>query len=371
MNNVHEDKPVLFETRWALSYLRGPLTRAQLQMLKKDAGATFTAPSPEEKGAMNRAPTDAVSDRPVLAPEIPQYFLPVRSTEPAGANLIYVPQIWGSAKIYYADPKAGIATEQSLVFLTKASRVWDGAQSTDLDESDLEKFPAPDSVFGELPSEASNPKSYGVWTRAFSDWLFRTQKLDLLKSNLFGQISKPGESERDFRIRLQQASREERDRQVEKLRQKYSAKISSIQDRIRRAEQSVEREKAQASQQKMQTAISFGTTVLGALFGRKKLSTSVLGRATTAARGVGRSIKESEDIDRAEESVDVQRKQLSDLESQVQMETQDLTTRIDPQSESLQTVEVRPKKANITVKSVALAWVPHWQDASGKLIQAV
>jgi aryl-alcohol dehydrogenase-like predicted oxidoreductase len=166
---------------------------------------------------------------------------------------------------------------------------------------------------------------------------------------------------------LQQASREERDRQVEKLRQKYSTKISSLQGQIQRAEQSVDREKAQASQQKMQTAISFGTTILGALFGRKKLSTSVLGRATTAARGVGRSMKESQDIDRAEESVDVLRKQLTDLESQLQVETQDLTTRMDPQSETLQAMEVRPKKANITVKTVALAWVPHWQDATGKL----
>jgi hypothetical protein len=370
MNNVHEDKPVLFETRWALSYLRGPLTRAQLQLLRKNLDETSSKPAKPEQASINRAPTSVAKDRPVLPPEVPQYFLPVRSPEPAGSNLIYIPQIWGSAKIYYADPKAGIATEQNLTFLAEPSNVWDGAQSANLDETDLDKFPAPDSVYGELPSEASNPKSYGVWNRGFSDWLFRTQKLDLLKSNSSGQISKPGESERDFRIRLQQASREERDRQVEKLRQKYSTKISSLQGQIQRAEQSVEREKAQASQQKMQTAISFGTTILGALFARKKLSTSVLGRATTAARGVGRSMKESQDIDHAVESVDALRKQRSDLESQLQIETQDVTTRMDPVSVTLQQIEVHPKKANITVKTVALAWVPHWQDDTGKLTPA-
>ena len=33
MNNVHENQPVTFETRWAMSYLRGPLTRSQLQTI--------------------------------------------------------------------------------------------------------------------------------------------------------------------------------------------------------------------------------------------------------------------------------------------------------------------------------------------------
>ena len=31
MNNVHEDAPEVFETRWTLSYLRGPLTRTQIK----------------------------------------------------------------------------------------------------------------------------------------------------------------------------------------------------------------------------------------------------------------------------------------------------------------------------------------------------
>jgi len=370
MNNVHEDHPVLFETRWALSYLCGPLTRAQLQKLAKPATSPTNNPTPAAQGAINHAPTSLGSNRPVLPPEIPQFFLPVRSSGPAGSSLVYVPKIWGSAKIYYADPKAGIAAEQGISCVTDPVEGWESAGTSDLTEADLEKFPESNSQFEALPTEAANPKSYGVWTKTFSDWLFRTQKLDLLKSGLFGQTSKLGETERDFRIRLQQAAREERDRQIQKLRQKYASQTTSMQDRIRRAEQSVDREKAQASQQKMQTAISFGTTVLGALFGRKRLSTSVLGRATTAARGVGRSIKESQDIDRAEGSAQALKQQLADLENQLQKETEDLASRIDSQNETFQSVEVRPKKANITVKNVALAWEPHWQDSSGKLVPA-
>ena len=49
MNNVHEDKPVVFQTRWALSYLRGPLTREQIQALmapRKQASAPAAPATP-------------------------------------------------------------------------------------------------------------------------------------------------------------------------------------------------------------------------------------------------------------------------------------------------------------------------------------
>jgi hypothetical protein len=367
MNNVHEDEPVLFESRWALSYLAGPLTRAQIQRLKRPVEQNSNiAQSPDTSTTQVTVETE----RPVLPPEIQQYFVPVATSQPAGSSLIYIPKLWGSAKLFYADAKIGIAAEQDISLLKDFDSDWSDAGKTDFKEADFDQFPPVDGVFGELPPEGSNPKSYATWTRSFSGWVFRTQTLKLWKSNLLNQVSRPQETEKDFRIRLQLAAHEERDRQVEKLRTKYATKITSLQDRLRRAQQTVEKEKTQASQQKMQTAISFGTTVLGALFGRKKVSTSVLGRATTAARGVGRSMKESEDIARAEESVSVLQKQLTALEQQLQIESQELQNRIDPQTETFQPLEIRPKKTNITVKQVALVWIPHWKDANGNMKKA-
>jgi hypothetical protein len=368
MNNVHEDEPVLFESRWALSYLAGPLTRTQIQRLKKPLRQSPNIIQPPVAAGIL---TTAESERPVLPPEIEQYFLPVRTAVPSGSSLIYIPKLWGSSKLFYADAKIGIAAEQEISLIKDFDSDWNDAEILNSREKDLDQFPPIEGAFGELPPEGSNPKSYATWTRSFSDWVFRTQTLKLWKSTQLNQISRPQESEKDFRIRLQQAAHEERDRQVEKLRTKYATKINSLQDRLRRAQHAVEREKTQASQQKVQTAISFGTTVLGALFGRKKISTSVLGRATTAARGVGRSMKESEDIARAEESVSVLQKQLADMEQQLQIESQELQNRIDPQTETFQSFEIRPKKTNITVKQVGLVWVPHWKDANGNIKSAL
>jgi hypothetical protein len=185
------------------------------------------------------------------------------------------------------------------------------------------------------------------------------------------KVSNPDESERDFRLRLQQEFREVRDEAVEKLRQKYAPKSIALKERIRRAEQAVEREEGQAKQQKTQAAISIGATLLGAFTGRKKISSSVLGKASTAARGVSRSMEAQSDITRAKDTVEALQQQFNDLQAQFDEEVNALTSKIDPSTEALETVVIKPKKTDISVQLVALVWMPHWKDADGTLTVAL
>jgi glycerol kinase len=120
----------------------------------------------------------------------------------------------------------------------------------------------------------------------------------------------------------------------------------------------------------MQTAISIGATLLGAFLGRKAVSTSTMGRAATAARTASRTWKETQDVGRATETVETLKQQLQDLEAQFAAETKELESAINPMTEALETVSVKPKKTNISVRLVALAWTPHWQDSTGGLTQA-
>ena len=176
----------------------------------------------------------------------------------------------------------------------------------------------------------------------------------------------PGEAERDFRVRLQQSARERRDEAVEKLRQKYAPKLASRQERLRRAQQTVEREAEQAKHQQVQTAISVGATLLGAFAGRKVLGTSTLGRATTAARGASRSLKEQQDIGRAKETVETIQQELADLDAEFKAMTEEMESKLDPLTETLETITIKPKKSEISVQMVALAWAPFWQGAGGE-----
>jgi hypothetical protein len=382
MRNVHEEEPEVFESRWAMSYLRGPLTRDQIKRLMDPrkheqtmTGKPLPQASPVTETVKDETTVAGKQDRPVLPPQVPQYFIPLRSAQPNESELVYRPMLLGCGKVYYSDAKIGIALDEDVSFLLEFSRErasvdWQSATEASLGESDLEKFPADEATYLDLPSEAGMAKNYGIWSRSFADWLFRNHKIELLRSPGLKIISKPNESERDFRIRLQESSREERDRLVEKLRQKYAAKLSAIQERIRRAEQALAREEEQSKQQKLQTAISFGATLIGSFLGKKRMGASTLGRATTAMRGIGRTMKESQDIGRAEESLEVFKKQYADLETQFKAETEDIATKFDSKVEEFESVEIRPKRSNISVHLTALVWVPYWQGERGALIPA-
>lgn len=156
-----------------------------------------------------------------------------------------------------------------------------------------------------------------------------------------------------------------RDEETEKLRRKYEVKIKSLEEKIRKAEQAVEREKDQAKQQKVQTAISFGATILSAFLGRKAVSASSLGRATTAVRGASRAMKESGDINRSKETVEAYQAQLKELEDAFQAEADKLTERLDPMNLHLKELVLQPYKKDILVKDLVFAWMPYRQDSNG------
>ena len=136
------------------------------------------------------------------------------------------------------------------------------------------------------------------------------------------------------------------------------AKLARIDERIRKAEERVEREESQYSQQKMQTAISVGSAVLDAFLGRRKMSRRSMGRATTAMRGAGRASRERDDIRRAEESVDALRGQRAEMEEEFVRATEALRDRFDVDGLEVETVDIAPRKADITVHRLVLAWLP-------------
>jgi hypothetical protein len=381
MNNVHDDAPVVFETRWVMSYLRGPLTRTQIKTLmdpRKAERPPEVSKTPEPLAGVVEKPSKRAAkrrERLVLDPSISEYFLPVRGRQPKDSSLVYKPMLLGSAKVYYADAKAGIASEQCVASLASLPSQglpvdWDEGQEFEMDMEELETQAEEDGSFLPLSEDARKVKSYDAWRKSFRGYIFRNHKLELLRSMMLGIVSKPDESEREFRIRLQLAAHEERDRLTERLRKKYAPKIARLEDRIRRAEQKVEKEKEQAKHQKFQTAISLGATVLSAFTGRKAFSLSTLGRATTAARGAGRVAKEAADVGRAKENVEALKQQIAALEAEFNGETEELGASVDPSTADLKSITVRPKKTNISVEMLTLLWVPLYQNAGGQATPA-
>jgi hypothetical protein len=396
MNNTHEDAPVVFQSRWSLSYLRGPLTRSQIKQLMdpikavqkitvspaasvttaRAAPAGSSARVPQAPAVMPAdeaaapAPTGSGSGpQPSVPPEITQYFVPVRGN---AGGVVYQPMVVGSARVRFVDPKTRVDEARDVVAMTPIldqaiSVDWETAQEAGFSLNDLDKTPARGIQFGDLPGSGAKARNYVGWSRDFVTWVYGSQKLDLMRSPGTGQVSNPNESERDFRVRLQQDAREKRDQLALTFRQKYATKIAALQEKVRRAQQSIDREAAQANQAKVQTAISFGATLLGAFMGRKAASLTTASKATTAMRGVGRSIQQSGDVTRAKDTLETYKQQLDDLNAQFAAETEAQTSKIDPATEVFDTVTLRPKKTDISVELVTLIWVPYRSDARGQL----
>lgn len=378
MNNVHEDEPLTFETRWVMSYLGGPLTRDQIKLLMDDKrspanqAAPPAAPSPQQP-SIGTAAAAARDRRPIAPPGVPEYFIPAQEGKKEG-RLLYEPMLLGIGTIYYADAAAGAAAKEPVALLTpipetSALADWDRAERVALSDGSLEKFPdAPDASYGDVPKHALAKKNYPLWGKSFHEWLYRNMTITLMKSPSLGEVSRPGENERDFRIRLQTAAHEKRDLLIDRIGSKYTGKIAALEERIRRAEQAVDREKEQAQQQKLQTALSLGATIFDAMLSRRKAGRSTVGRASTTAGRAGRILKETKDVERAEENVEELRKGLAELHALAAEETEAAKKSIEPLTEALEPIAIKPKKKDIAVVLTALVWVPYQETDTGGII---
>ena len=351
MNNVHDDGPVVFETRWTMSYLRGPLTKDQIKLLTKGQKKGVPPVAAESR----LAPSVAASSRPALPPSVPQVFLPAVNA----GRVVYVPRLLGVASVRFNDAKLGVDETRELVYAASfpegvAAPDWTGAEALEVALGDLAKTAEADAAFEAVADSASVAKNYTGWEKDFSQWLASTQRLGIFRCPELKEASKAGESEAEFKARIALAVRENRDAAVEALRKKYAPKMAALQTRLTRAEGTVQKEREQASQARLQTFISVGSTILGALMGRKAVSASTIGRATTAARGVGRSWKEGTDVATAEQGVEAVRQQLADIETEIAAETAAMAA-TEP---AIERVEVRPARSGTSVRLLALAWCP-------------
>jgi hypothetical protein len=377
MNNVHDNLPQVSYTLWAMSYLRRPLTRQQINCLTKlqprpDAGVAVSparAPQKIKSGAAER-------ERPMLPPDVTERFVSVASALSGGEKLVYRPALLGAARLHYVKTAQDLDLWDETALLAPLPEddvpkdPWADADTFEDPLSGLEDEPLDAASFSALPSEATQAKKYKTWSKSLISHVYRQQTLTFWKCKALKSVSKPGESEGDFRVRLAQTAREKRDLAVEKLRKRYAPKLTRMEERIRKAEERLDREKDQLGQQKMQTAVSVGATLLGALLGRKAVSRSTVGRATTAMRGVGRIGREKQDITRARENIEALRRRLSDLEAEFEEEIAELQEEHDPAAIELTSTEIRPRKADIQVTNLLLAWVP-WKLGSGGIAEPV
>lgn len=225
----------------------------------------------------------------------------------------------------------------------------------------------PGAGYAECPAAASSERAYGAWSKDYQRWLRQNETVTLYRSKRFRMTSAAGESEGEFRVRLQDAASEQRDEAIAKIRKRYATKVTTLENRLMRAEQAVAREQEQSTKKKLDTAVSFGSAILGAVLGRKKLSTSTANRIGTAIRTAGGAGKEAADVERARQTAEKVRADMAELNAQLEKEIAELDTAFDAQAEALEETVVRAKSTDVNVALTGLVWMPYTADEQGRL----
>lgn len=382
LHNVHAPAPTIFYTRWAMSYLRGPLTRSQVRTLMAPLKAQAT-PTTAAATAPTIAPATAAVPPggytrvpPTLPPDLPQVFLPLRMSpnralavlesaqkrqlQAEETRLVYEPGLVAAGTVLFSDRTRGVEASRRVIRLLYGPALgdtvaWDEAAATDLDRRDLLKQPEGQAFFAPVPESLNTAVKLKRLERDFLDHLYREQTLELFFSPVLKLYSRPDESERDFKIRLGQAARERRDAEVETLRKRFQPRFDRLQTQLVREQRELEEDKQELAARGREEWLAGAETLAGMLgFGRRRaLSSAATRRRLTAAAKA--------EVAESEAEIARLQKEMAELQSDLETEIAAIARRWDEALETVTTSVVRPKKTDCTVELVALAWLPFWE----------
>ncbi|NCX98467.1 MAG: ATP-binding protein [Planctomycetia bacterium] len=368
MHSVHGDEETLFQTRWTMSYLRGPLLKEEIRRLSADdPAAAATSPQPEAEAG---GAAFAGGPRPILPPGVREVFLAPTGAPAPDGRLHYEPYVLGRAIVRYSLTAAGIDEHRETICLAPAGdslgeSAWEAADVL-AEPPEVEPAPRPGS-FAPLPAALAGPRGYASLATSLKGWLGRTANLAVWRATAIDAVSRPGEDERAFRSRITHRVHEWRDAEMERVRSRQAAKLASVEDRLARARQKVEKEKAEAQNQSLQTYVSIGSAVLGALFGRRKISSTTIGKAATSMRTASRAARQQADVAHAEESLSSLEEKRRLLEDELEAELERIRLEFAPDRLALERVDVPARKTGTTVEDVVLAWVPRRERVAESL----
>jgi hypothetical protein len=354
VHSVHADAPRLMTSRWTMSYLRGPLTRDEMRSLGGPVqSAAIAGGGAARAGAVTGSEAEGSGVKTPPPDGITEVFLA------NDASAVLRPHVLGVARVAFREPKTGLdfAREVSFVVPIEDSAVpvrWDAAMWVKVDAADLPTKPPEGARWAPMPPAGRIAKSYAAWSKKFVAWLCESQGIARYKSPSLGVLSAPGEEEGAFRARISHEGRVARDKAAADLRTKYAPKFAALEEKLRKAHQAVQREAAQAQSAGFDAALSVGGALVS-MFGGGRAS-KVRG-AAAAARSAGRGVKQQGDVARQKENVAVLEAKWRALEAEM---NEKLAAEAGPQTgeEPLELVQSRPKKGDVTLELMALAWMP-------------
>ena len=351
LKSAHRDKLSLFNTRWVLSYLKGPLTKVEISTLMKDKKK-----KPKEQKSVIKKSKNSPNSKPLLSENIKEYYL---NSPTQDSN--YEPYMITTAKVRYFNAKRSIDKIEDISFKYYLDKdmsdiVWSEFEINEDEKNLYDLKPKQNSSFYPLPEFILQAKDSKAFIREFKEFLYREKKLKLYRCKALKAESSIDESLQSFKIRLLDILRDKKEQEIEKLKVKFSKKRDSLESKLQRALDKLEKEEADVSDRKTSTLLSFGMTLLDAFLGTKRVKRSTTSKAGATIRSAGRIFKEKDDVELAKKRVEMIQEDLLALQDDLQEQIDTLSNEFKIENYQIEEFFITPRKSDIFDIDIAILW---------------
>ncbi|NPV50881.1 MAG: hypothetical protein HPY60_06770 [Candidatus Methanofastidiosum sp.] len=372
LHSVHSKNPIIFQTRWAMSYLRGPMTKNEIKTIMKDKVQEIKI-TPSIKPLVPEITSNKISGAPpTISGDIQQVYLPLIKSSTLAIqeiknkyqkdislgepSLVYSPGVIGKAVIHFQDKNTQLNEDQerNLILFPSEIMNWDKAQEINL--SSLQTNPEGKAKFSEVPGNINDPRDFNELKKSFTDFLFYNSNFKLYHSPLLKIYSKSNETKSDFILKLNQIARETRDEEVDKIEQKYAKELEKLKVKLSKSQDVLIKKQSAASSLKQEALLSAGESVVGMFMGRRSTRS-----ASKAMNKYQKSKTVAADIDKAQRDIDSIKKEMDSLENELKIQIEKIKQKRENEIKEINEVIIQPKKSDIEIKMVSLVWIPKWE----------
>jgi hypothetical protein len=371
LHNVHERGAQVFQTRWAMAYLRGPMTREDLRRLGAEA-PRMQAQAPATPSARPEARPAGVPNMPSTPESVAVYILPNNVTweaatraagvagPPAQAGPVYRPAILGQATARVLDRKAGIDALQTVTALAldpdpRGMIRWEEHGVGALEVNALPTVAMASARFEEVPGLVLDAKRMKQMEKDFLDFAYRSASLRVFSNTALKLTSKPGMDEAAFRAECQQAASAGREAEAQKIKGTFDRRLRTLQGRLSREERELAQDQAELAGRKFEEMATHGENLLGLFGGRRssrRLTSSLTKRRlTTQAKA---------EVDESVGAIEGFKRDLEAMQAEMADSLQDLDERWAEKADQVEELRLTPARKDVLRDAFGLAWVPHW-----------
>lgn len=384
LHSVYKSKPVLFNTRWALNYLAGPMTRDQLpaaNALVKGRSMEEVPAGTQEKAKASgvRESTDLTSSRPAIPGSIPEYFLPnnLGVSESAAAagiqggvtseGIVYRPGVLAQAEVRYLSRQYDIekAVKTTAILEDPGSGLirWENLLSGEVDKQKLENQPLPKTQYHPVPAWLADGKKTVEIEKDFLEWLYRSGTLKLKANTRLKVYASPDMTAAEFHQKCRDAVDDSIKAEIEKAAKTYDSKIAAMQRKIESQELDVKSKENSVNQRRLETLATGGAAVLGMLTGRKRSISSTITKTRMASEAKDRLAAEQQTLKQYQD-------QLLDLQKAREEVVKEVNDKYAAAVDDITEISIRPNKSDIFTDIFAVVWLPYFiVDQAGKKVE--